>query len=91
LPSSPVAREEVARVSSWFGLAVDDRGEAGLGVTAHALPHAHDVAAGGVDDHAAALLDALHELCLGAEGGHDDDVVLVKLVIAASWLADREC
>ena len=58
-----------------LGLAVNDRGGGFARVFAHAFPDAHDVAASGVDDLAAAILDLLQNGKLGAERGHDDDVV----------------
>ena len=62
-----------------LGLAVNDRGGRFAGVFADAFPDAHDVAAGGVDDLAAAILDLLQNGKLGAEGGQDDDVVGLQL------------
>ena len=57
------------------GFAMNDGGVAGLGVLADALPDAHDIATGGVHHHAAASGNELHESCLGAEGGDNDDVI----------------
>ena len=71
------------------GLAVDDGGGALVAVLAHALPDAHDVAAGGVDLVAADFLEAVEHLHLRAEGGDDDDVLLgqaVEVVDAARFL-----
>ena len=56
------------------GFAVDDGGHVVLGVLPDALPDAHHVAAGGVDDLAADLLDAGQRGHIRAEGGHDDDI-----------------
>src|SRR5690348_2150010 len=47
------------------GLTVNDGGEFLLRVAAHALPHAHDVAAGGVHHEAAARTDDVHDARLG--------------------------
>ena len=57
-----------------LGFAVDNGGDVASGVLADAFPDAHDVAAGGVHNLAAAFLDAGKGSDIGAEGGDDDDV-----------------
>ena len=49
------------------------------GVFADPFPDAHDVAASGIDDLAAAILDLLQDGQLGSERGQDDDVVGLQL------------
>ena len=57
-----------------FGLAVDDAGDAFLGVLADPFPDAHHVPAGGIHQFAA-FGDQLVCVChLGAESGDDDHV-----------------
>ena len=56
-------------------LAVNNRGRRFAGIFADALPDAHHVAAGRVDDLAPAVLDLLLDGKLGAEGRDDDHVV----------------
>ena len=56
------------------GLAVDDAGDAVLGVLADAFPDAHHVAAGGVHQHATLFLEALARAHLGAKRGNDHHV-----------------
>ena len=62
-----------------LGFAVDDRSGGFARVFANPFPDAHDVAAGGVDDLAAALLDLLQDGKLGPEGRHDDDIVRLQI------------
>jgi len=62
-----------------FGLAVDDAGDALLGVLTHALPHAHDVAAGGIDQIAALGGQFCPGFDLGAKGRDDDHIACVQL------------
>ena len=62
-----------------LGLAVNDRGGRFAGVFAHAFPHAHDVAAGRVDDLAAAVLDLLLDRQLRSKCRHDDNVVRLQI------------
>ena len=45
------------------------------GIFADPFPNAHDVAASGIDDLAAAIFDLLQNGKLGSESGQDDDVV----------------
>ena len=61
-----------------LGLAVNDAGDALLRVLADALPHAHHVAAGGVHEQAALLLQLAPRGDLGAEGRDDDHVLALK-------------
>ncbi len=61
------------------GLAVNDAGDAVVGVLADALPDAHHVAAGGVDKAAALGLKLLHGGHFGAERRNDDEVVFVEV------------
>ena len=63
-----------------LGLAVDDGGDVGPGVLPHTFPDAHHVAARGIDDLAAALLDARKGGHVGPKGGDDDDVAFAKEV-----------
>ena len=63
------------------GFAVDDGGDAIGGVSADPAPDFHHIAAGGVDDAAAAGFDFVDELGGCAEGGDNDDVVLGELVV----------
>ena len=62
-----------------LGFAVNDRSGGFARVFAHPFPNTHDVAASGVDDLAAALLDLLQGGKLGAERGHDDDVIRLQI------------
>ena len=62
------------------GLAVDDAGDLVLGVLPHALPDAHHVAAGRVHEAAAFVLELLPRRDLRAEGGNDDNVVLLQVL-----------
>ena len=66
-----------------LGLAVDDGSGGFARVFAHAFPDTHDVAAGGVDDLAAAFFDLLQGGKLGAEGGNDHDVVRLRSAMSA--------
>ena len=61
-----------------LGLAVNDRRRGFARVFAHALPNAHHVAAGGVHDLAAALLDLLLDRQFGAKCRHDHDVLRAR-------------
>ena len=62
-----------------LGLAVNDRRGGFARVFAHPFPDAHDVAASRIDDLAAAILDLLQNRELGAERGHDDDVIRLQI------------
>ena len=63
-----------------LGFAVNDRRGGFARVFAHAFPDTHDVAAGGVDNLAADVLDLLQGRKLGAESGNDDDVIGLEVV-----------
>ena len=65
-----------------LGLAVNDRRGRFAGVFAHPFPDAHHVAAGGIDNLAAAVLDLLQDRQFGPERRHDDHVVRLQ---------DRKC
>ena len=62
-----------------LGLAVDDAGDAVLGILAHAFPNAHHVAAGGVHELAALGFELLAGADFGAERGNDHHVVLLAI------------
>ena len=61
------------------GLAVDDAGDLVLGVLPHALPNAHHVAAGRIDEPAAFGFELLPHRDFRPEGGNDDDVVFLQV------------
>ena len=74
-------------------LAVNDRCGRFACVFAHPLPNAHHVAASGVDNLAAAILDLLLDRQFGSKRRHDDDVVGaeigdVRLLIFAGEILD---
>ena len=62
-----------------FGLAVNDRSSRLARVFTHPFPDAHHVAAGRIDNLAAAILDLLQDRELRAERGHDDDVFRLQI------------
>ena len=62
------------------GLAVDDRGHALGGILADALPDAHHIAAGGVDNLAAVGFHRVDHGDLGAERRHDHDILGLEVV-----------
>ena len=57
-----------------FGFAVNDRSSRFACVFANPLPNAHHVAAGGIDNLAAAVLDLLLNRQFRSERRHDDHV-----------------
>src|SRR6266446_4479106 len=62
-----------------LGLAMDD-GSSGLArVFTHSLPNAHDVAASGIDNLAAAILDLLQDRQFGSESRHNYNVIGLEI------------
>ena len=66
------------------GLAVNDRGDTILGVSSHAAPDLHDIAASGVDHLTATLFDFFHEMAGGAKCRHDHHIVGAELIVIGS-------
>ena len=62
-------------------LAVNDRSDTILGVSSHAAPYLHDIAASGVDHLTAALFDFFHEMAGSTKGWHDHHIVRPELVV----------
>ena len=62
-----------------LGFAVNDGSGRFARVLAHAFPDTHDVATSGVDNLATDVFDLLQSRKLGAESGHDDDIVRTKV------------
>ena len=58
-----------------LGFAVDNRSSGFARVFADAFPDAHHVAAGRIDDLAAAVFNLLLDRQFGSKRRHDDDVV----------------
>ena len=74
-------------------LAMNNRRRRFACVFAHPFPNAHHVAARGVDNLAAAILDLLLDRQFGSKCRHDDDVVGaeirdVRLLISAGEILD---
>ena len=65
---------------------MDDGSDALLRVVADVAPDFHDVAAGGIDDLAAALLELVHENGWRAKGRHDDHVLVGQGIVAGVQL-----
>ena len=74
----PLAVPERARTGRFcllvFGFAMNDGSSRFAGVFTHPLPDAHHVAAGGIDDLAAAVLDLLLDRQFGSKCRHDHHV-----------------
>ena len=73
---APVAKRARARSLGLlvFGFAVDDRGGRFACVFTNPLPNAHDVAAGGIDNLATAVLDLLLNRQFRSERRYDHHV-----------------
>ena len=76
-----------------FGLAMNDGSSRFACVFTHPLPNAHHVAAGGIDNLAAAILDLLLDRQFGSKRRHDDHVLgaeigNVRLLIFAGEILD---
>ena len=72
------------------GFAVDDRGDAVLGVAPHAAPDFHHVAAGRIDDVTTALVHLVHEGRRRAERGDDHHVIRRQVVVVVSHRLPRQ-
>ena len=59
-------------------LAVDDAGDAFLGILPDAFPDAHHVAAGGVHEHAALFFESFARADLGAKRGNHHDIAGIQ-------------
>ncbi len=68
------------------GLAVDDRGDALAGISAHAPPDFHDVATGGVNHITSSFRHLVHERCGGTEGRDDHHVVRTQIGIVSAHI-----
>src|ERR1700730_6064330 len=78
-----------------FRLSVNNRGGRFAGIFAHAFPNAHHVAAGRIDDLAAAIFDLLQDRQFRSESGHDNDVVrlqigYLRLLIMSGQILDAQ-
>src|SRR5947207_10661904 len=78
-----------------FGLAVNNRSHAFAGIFADPFPHAHDVAASGIDNLASAILYLLQNGQFRSERRQDDNVVglqfgNVGLFVSSGQVLDAE-
>ena len=80
MPFAVAERARTGRLGFFvLGFAVNDGSGRFARVFAHPLPDTHDVAAGGVDNLAAALLDLLQNRNLGPESRHDDHILRLQI------------